>query len=123
MIQPNLSTLSQELKLSGVMPLIINYISDCFIALDNEGYILFANNKLLDVLGYTVKEFKYDKFLDYLHPDDLQRTIEAFEKSKDAGSLGEFTNRYRHKEGYYISMKWQQSFSLNGLTFGLSEPA
>ena len=123
MSEPNISTLSQELKLNAVMPLIVNYISDCFIALDDEGHILFANEKLLTVLGYTVKEFKYKKFLDYLDHNDLQRTIEAFEKSKTTGSLGEFINSYKHKEGHYIRIKWRQSFSLHGLTFGLAEPA
>ncbi len=71
-----------------------------------EGYLLSLNPAWLEVLGWTEQEMKAVPFLDFVHPDDREATLEA------AGGLlrGEpqltFENRYRRKDGTYRWFSW-----------------
>ncbi len=109
------------MKVNSLMPLIADYLKDFIIALDDDGNVLYINKSMLTALGYENKEVEYYSFLKLLHDEDVDRTIEAFNKSKDTGVLGEFRNRYLRKDGTELHLKWRQSFTIGGITFGVSE--
>lgn len=45
----------------------------CITSID--GYFIKLNNILIEKLGYSEKELYSKKFLDFIHKDDLQDTI------------------------------------------------
>jgi PAS domain S-box-containing protein len=58
-------------------------------------------------LGYPVQDLAGKKFLDLVHPDDLEATIGAMAVlAKDEPVLN-FTNRYRHRDGTYRWIEWR----------------
>lgn len=59
------------------------------------------------VLGYTREEILARPFLDFVHPDDRQVTIDEVSKLATTGGMtASFPNRYRCKDGTYRWLDW-----------------
>ena len=71
------------------------------------------------VLGYTVEEMAGKPWLDFVHPDDVVKTIEAA-RSMSATDLAEFTNRYKHKNGTWVTLSWRATAWSGGLTYSIA---
>ncbi len=71
-----------------------------------EGRFLEINPAWQAVLGWTLDELKSHPFADFIHPDDVAATGEAMGTLVDGGSVFDFTNRYRHKDGDYRWLNW-----------------
>ena len=63
------------------------------------------------VLGYRLEELVGRPFIDFVHPDDKERT--AAETADIAGGRKtiNFENRYRHKDGSYVWLRWSANGS------------
>jgi PAS domain S-box-containing protein len=46
---------------------------------DTSGNLTFVNQTLCNMIGYTHEEILGTPFLNYLHPDDIKRTLELFQ--------------------------------------------
>jgi PAS domain S-box-containing protein len=84
--------------------------SDMVSLLDDNMCYEFVNQNQLKILSYEREELIGKSVVDFIHPDDLECSIEEFMCSfmKGEGS-GEF--RLKHKDGYYI---W---FETKGTTY------
>jgi len=72
----------------------------------SQGYLLRVNPAWEKVLGFTPQEMTTRPFLDFVHPDDREKTI-AEAKSVYAGSGSvTFENRYLCKDGSYRWLSW-----------------
>ena len=72
-------------------------------AIDLNGNLTFANQSLLEVLGYSEDEVIGRNFFDFLHPDDSQRVMEIFMKGiSDPDSKPRLEFRLLHKNGAAI---------------------
>ena len=68
------------------------------------------------ILGYTQEELLNQPFLNFIHPDDVQSTIEELKRlEKDRDTIG-FENRYRCKDGSYRYFQWMAT-SYQGLLY------
>lgn len=68
-----------------------------------DGTYIYINEVVEEVLGYQPAEVIRKVPLDYIHPDDKERVLEARKTSVTQGGkvhLGEF--RMRHKAGHYV---------------------
>lgn len=74
--------------------------------------IFYANKYFLRKTGWSLKEFRSKKFIEFVHPDDIDLTLEAISKVNDGKPLTDFINRYRIKSGGYICVHW------NSVQFG-----
>ncbi len=73
------------------------------------GFFLKANPAFTRALGYPDKELEGKPFVDYLHPDDLEKTFFEVDKlSKGEVSIS-FENRFKCKSGEYILLSWNAS--------------
>ena len=74
-----------------------------------------ANQRYIDILGYTVDELRKLTFRDYTHPDDLQKDLVEFQKLA-AGEIRTYAmeKRYIRKDGAII---W-----VNLTVTGLADP-
>jgi len=78
-----------------------------------DGYFIRLNKEWRNVLGYEMSELEGKKFLDFVHPDDLQATLTALNTLSNNGEVLNFTNRYRCLSGDYKWIEWKSCPSGN----------
>ena len=61
------------------------------------------------ILGYTREELMAKRFLEFVHPDDLDRTREAVSTLASQQKVFSFENRYRCKDGTYRWLEWSSA--------------
>lgn len=72
-----------------------------------EGYFKKISSSFITQLGYTEKELLEKPFIDFVHPDDKQKTIDIVKDlSVDSKKVTFFKNRYLCKNGNYIWLSW-----------------
>ncbi|MCF7935908.1 MAG: PAS domain S-box protein [Synergistales bacterium] len=81
-----------------------------------EGRMLKLNRAWEDLLGYPLHELEGRYFLDFVHPDDMDRTKEAVAQLNEGNQVASFLNRYRHREGGYRWVEWRSN-SRGGLIY------
>src|SRR3954451_16221717 len=75
----------------------------CIAGLD--GHFKRVNPAFERTLGYTAQQLLSRPFLDFVHPDDRARTVEAMEVLERGEKLVQFENRYMCSDG---SARWLQ---------------
>ena len=79
---------------------------DLFCIANTQGYFWRLNDNFSRTLGYTVKELTSKPFIDFVHPDDRPDTLNEIMKLSRGVPTIQFINRYRHKDGHYLSLEW-----------------
>ncbi len=80
---------------------------DLLCIADIEGNFIKVNKEWEKALGYSSEYLEKKKFLEFVHPDDIESTLDAMSKlGKDEEVLG-FVNRYRSKDGSYRFIEWR----------------
>jgi two-component system sensor histidine kinase/response regulator len=86
-----------------------NVTLDVLCIANTEGYFLRLNPAAEKILGYTREELMAKRFLDFIHPDDLDRTREAVAALASQQGVFSFENRYRCKDGTYRWLQWSSA--------------
>lgn len=73
---------------------------------DLDGYFIKVNKAWEDVFGYTNEELIRTKYLDFVHPDDVQATREVMERLNEQNPVINFINRYQAKDGSHHWIEW-----------------
>ncbi|MGZ6220148.1 MAG: PAS domain S-box protein, partial [Syntrophales bacterium] len=73
---------------------------------NSDGYFLRLNPAWEMTLGYTLGELMAKRFLEFVHPDDLDKTREAVSTLASQQKVTSFENRYRCKDGTYRWLEW-----------------
>lgn len=60
----------------------------------------------VDHLGYALEDMLGTDYRDYIHPEDLNMTSKAADMLYSDKRIASFVNRYRTKNGNYISLRW-----------------
>lgn len=71
-----------------------------------DGYFKRLNPAWERTLGYTTEELCTQPYLDLVHPDDREATIDEARKLLDGHDIISFENRYRCKDGSYKWLLW-----------------
>ena len=74
-----------------------------------DGYFKVLNPVWEKVLGYTQEELKAQPFVDFVHPDDVQGTLDEVTKLSEGALTINFINRYKDKSGKYRWLNWNCS--------------
>jgi PAS domain S-box-containing protein len=83
-----------------------NVTLDVLCIANTDGYFLRLNPAAERILGYTREELMAKKFLDFIHPDDLDRSREAVSGLGSQQKVFFLENRYRCKDGSYRWLEW-----------------
>lgn len=78
---------------------------DMLCIANSNGYFTKLNKKFLEKLGYSEKELYNNKFLDFIHPDDINITLESLNDLNN-GKNTIVENRYKDINGKYVRLKW-----------------
>jgi PAS domain S-box-containing protein len=84
-----------------------NVALDLLCIADTDGNFVKVNKQWESTLGYAVEELERHRFLDFVHPDDLQSTLDAIDQLDQQKPVLYFTNRYRCKDGSYRFIEWR----------------
>ncbi|MES2287198.1 MAG: PAS domain S-box protein [Bacteroidota bacterium] len=76
------------------------------ITIANESHFEIINPNFRKVLGYSEKELLEKRFMDFIHPDDVNTTLLEIEKLRTGVESLNFRNRYRRKDGSYLLFEW-----------------
>ena len=76
----------------------------CF--LDFNGYFKRLNPAWERTLGFTREELMSRPFIEFVHPDDRERTLEQNAQVRAGGQALGFENRYLCKDGSYRWFRW-----------------
>jgi PAS domain S-box-containing protein len=71
-----------------------------------DGYFKRVNPAWRRQLGYEEDDLLARPYLDFVHPDDVQATIDAAQALTSGRDVIYFENRYRHKNGSYRWLLW-----------------
>lgn len=80
---------------------------DLFVVIDRGGHVVKYNRAWENLLGYTSEEMVGEVFIQFVHPDDHERTMAAFEYLFEKGELTDFTNRYVTRSGDIMFIEWR----------------
>ena len=104
------STVSaQEVESEERFRLIVDTIPGFVCTLNAAGEIELLNRQVLEYFGKTTEELKNWATSDAVHPEDLPRVIEAWQRSINTGESYEIEFRQRRADGMY---RWFQSRAL-----------
>lgn len=93
---------------------------DLFTISDFKGKFLTINRSWTRELGWPEEEFLVQPWLNFVHPDDVQRTLDVFEGIKAGKEFFQFENRYLSKDGSYKWIAWNAfPFVKEGLVYSV----
>ena len=79
---------------------------DMLCCLDFSGHFKRLSPSWERVLGFTRAELMSRPFIEFVHPDDRERTLNQNREVRAGGQAREFKNRYRCKDGSYRWLLW-----------------
>ena len=82
---------------------------DLLCLLDFNGHFRRLNPAWETILGFTREELMSKPFIEFVHPEDRERTLLQNSKVRDGGTAREFENRYLCKDGTHRWFKWNAS--------------
>lgn len=75
-----------------------------------EGYFVKANPAFCGLLGYSEEELTNTPFINFLHPSDLNRSVNEYNETITGERQAKnFINRYKTKSGTYRWISWNSS--------------
>jgi serine/threonine-protein kinase len=79
---------------------------DMFCIASFDGYFMRVNSNFSRSLGYSLTELVSRKFMEFVHPDDQESTVQAMKSLISGKPVIRFRNRYRSNSGDYVCMEW-----------------
>ncbi len=79
---------------------------DLLCIANTDGYFVKINKAWESTLGYSLEDLEGKRFLDLIHPDDIEPTLKTISKLKDQEQVLNFVNRYRTINGKYRYIEW-----------------
>jgi PAS domain S-box-containing protein len=84
-------------------------ILDLYCVADTDGCFRRLNPQWEAVLGYPLAELEGTRYLDLVHPEDLEATVQAISRLDAQQPVLSFVNRFRCKDGSYRWLEWRSS--------------
>jgi PAS domain S-box-containing protein len=79
---------------------------DIICIVDPDGRFETVSSASTEIWGYTPEELEGTKFVQYVHPDDLNKTEQVAEELLNGIKTNSFENRYIHKNGSVVPVIW-----------------
>ncbi len=89
---------------------------DLLVVAGLDGYFKQVNPSWTRVLGWTREELLARPIIDFVHPEDRERTMDSRRRMAATGALSGFENRYLCKDGSYRWLSWQSTMEPGATT-------
>lgn len=81
--------------------------SPALLCIAKDGKFLKVNPAWTTLLGYPIDECVGKDFSYFIHPADQLKTLDIRKTLTAEGTISNFINRYRHKDGHWVTLCWQ----------------
>jgi len=99
--------MSPPLRRTQVSPQrLLDLMLDTVFVVDAQGRFVDASASCLDLLGYTAQELRGTYMIEYVHPDDRQRTLLTAWKVIAGKPATLFENRWLHRDRRVVHLQW-----------------
>ncbi len=86
-----------------------------------DGYFKQINPAFERTLGWSAEELLSQSFLEFVHPDDREKTIAELDRLSQGLLTVDFQNRYRDKDGSWHWMSWRATpMADKGLVYAIA---
>ncbi|MEB3268081.1 MAG: PAS domain S-box protein, partial [Leptolyngbya sp.] len=79
---------------------------DLLCIVDSEGRFVRLNYQWEQTLGHPLAEIQGNRYMDYVHPEDVESTLAAGRQLAENKSIFGFANRHRCRDGSYRWLEW-----------------
>ena len=79
---------------------------DLLCIADIEGTFIKLSKSWESTLGYTTEELEGRRFLEFVHPNDIDAALNALTALSEQKQVLNFTNRFKGKDGSYRDIEW-----------------
>jgi len=97
---------SKQLSLDKTLENLFNLSLDMLCVADFEGYFRLFNEAFENTLGHSTRVLLKTPFIEFVHPDDKEVTLEAVRQLVMGEPVINFENRYRCTDGSYKWLAW-----------------
>lgn len=82
---------------------------DLLCITDFQGNFIRVNKSWERILGYPVDHLLKTNFLNYVHPEDIEKTLEAVSNLNEGQPIINFINRYKAWDGSFKYIEWRSA--------------
>lgn len=72
-----------------------------------DGKFIKVNKAWESILGFSSEDLEKRNFLEFIHPEDMQQTLDAMQQLSEKNPILNFVNRYQTKDGDYRFIEWR----------------
>lgn len=83
-----------------------NLTLDMLCVASTDGYFKLLNPSFTKIMGWSEEDLMQNKYIDYIHPEDVDNTIKEFKKLRKGFNAIGFQNRFKTKAGKWIWLEW-----------------
>ncbi|WP_281322375.1 PAS domain-containing protein [Flavobacterium aestivum] len=99
----------------------VNESPDLVCIADSSAYYKAVNPAFTKILGYSKEELLSRPFLDFVHPEDLEKTFAEVQFLTNNNPTVDFENRYITKKGDLVHLQWKANLnSSNNLIYAIA---
>ncbi|MBI5376917.1 MAG: PAS domain S-box protein [Candidatus Schekmanbacteria bacterium] len=92
--------------------------SDLMCIADPNGHFIKTNPACSELLGFSETELTSKPFVEFVHPDDRQSTLDEMARQLRTGFTLNFENRYICKDGSFRWLSWRAIYNKDeGITY------
>ncbi|CAN7635697.1 PAS domain S-box protein [Acidovorax delafieldii] len=110
------SSLERQLIQQSYRQRIIEHSLDMLCTIDREGRFIEVNPASNRMLGYPPGELQGKHFMDLVFPEDREATEAEAESIMRGRSTISFRNRYVHRDGHVVHLRWSAEWSVEEQT-------
>lgn len=99
----------------------VNESPDLVFIADNNAYFKVVNDAFVNILGYSRNELLSRPFLEFIYPDDLEKTFKEIKLLTLKNPTIDFENRYIKKNGQLVFLEWRANLNIsNNLIYAIA---
>ncbi|MCT7949450.1 PAS domain S-box protein [Ancylothrix sp. C2] len=95
---------------------LFNLSAEIFCIINPQGNFEKLNPVWQNLLGWTPEELESQAWISFIYPDDVAGTLNNLQHSKPDTPC-EFENRFQHKDGLYLWLRWRAIRDQTGTIF------
>ena len=89
------------------------------MCISSDGYLKRVSPSF-EALGYSTEELLSRPFIDFVHPDDVARTLTQLAKLEDGATVIAFEHRFRCKDGTWRWLSWISGPDASGTMYSVA---